>query len=219
MTTVADREKAKSWVRNQVQQIKAHPNHQRADELASFLKYLTNLVERVEPQKTGKLSSSLKESQSLEELTSWFEQLCELVLEAGESHALTKIYKTSEVAKFMGVTVATVNNWIKEGRIKGAIKEGKNAHAKIPETAIYITSSNEVMTIKEIVNLYQKEQERRLAQTVEQDELLETIKFFNQKYGGTYFETLAKKDVLTPQEQRDASEWKYALKKVDLLHE
>ncbi|WP_240730364.1 hypothetical protein [Geobacillus kaustophilus] len=56
-------------------------------------------------------------------------------------------------------------------------------------------------------------------QTAEHDELLETIQFFSQKYGGTYTETLAKKDVLTPQEERDASEWKYALKKVGLLDE
>ncbi|MED4972120.1 MULTISPECIES: helix-turn-helix domain-containing protein [Geobacillus thermoleovorans group] len=219
MTTVADREKAERWVRHQVQQIKNTPHQHKADELASFLKYLTNLIERVEPQKTAKLSPALQQSQSLEELTSWFEQLCEFVLEAGESHTLPKMYKTSEVAKFMGVTVVTVNNWIKEGRIKGVIKEGKHAHAKIPETAIYITSSNEAITIKEIANLYQQEQKQRLMQTAEHDELLETIQFFSQKYGGTYTETLAKKDVLTPQEERDASEWKYALKKVGLLDE
>ncbi|WP_240730366.1 hypothetical protein [Geobacillus kaustophilus] len=58
MTTVADREKAERWVRHQVQQIKNTPHQHKADELASFLKYLTNLIERVEPQKTAKTLSS-----------------------------------------------------------------------------------------------------------------------------------------------------------------
>ncbi|MBB5354207.1 transposase [Anoxybacillus mongoliensis] len=213
MTTVMDREKAKCWV----ERMKAQLHGEKVEELASFLKYLTNVLQRVEPHKTEQLMSRLHQPQNVDELASCFEHLCELVIDVGENHHLTKMYKTSEVAKFMGVTVATVNNWIKEGKIKGTHKAGKNAHAKIPETALYITSSNEVMTIKEIASLYEKEQKQHLAQA-EENELLETIQFFNKKYNGTYFKTLAKKDVFTPEEQRDASEWTYALKKVGLFN-
>lgn len=219
VTTLKDKEKAKVWIKKQSQYVKMHTDENQKEELIAFLKHLSNVVERLQPQ--NKLTSSMKQEDQLskKDLSFWFEELCERVLMAGEANTFTKEYKTSDIAKFMGVTVATVNNWIKENRIRGFIKENKYAHARIPETAIYLTQSNETMTIKEIAELYQTEKEKHAIQTPKEDEMLESIKYFNQKYCGTYFETLAKKASLTSEEQRDVVEWKYVLKRLDLYHE
>lgn len=218
MTTVKDAEKAKKWIKKQSSYMKMQIDGNQAEELVAFLKYLNNVVEKVEPQKMITTSTSQFHPTTNEDLTRWFEELCERVLEVGEGNLFTKEYKTSEVAKFMGVTVATVNNWIKENRIRGVIKDSKYSHARIPETAVYLTHSNEPMTIKEIAELYFAEKEKQNAQSSKEDEILESLKFFNQKYGGTYFETLAKKDILTLEEQHDVVEWKYVLRRLGLLN-
>jgi transcriptional regulator with XRE-family HTH domain len=213
LTTVKDREKAKNWIQQQVQIIKS--NQEQAEDFASFLKYFSNLVERVEPRFTVRVV----ETATPEHLSVWFEKLCEFMMDESEEHYFIKTYKTSELAKFMGVTVATVNNWIKESRLRGIVKENKFAHASIPETAIFLTQSNEPMTIKEIAELYYTEMEKHTAQTPKEDEMLEVIKYFNQKYNGTYFETLSKKETLSEQEKRDDVEWRYILRKLGLLNE
>jgi hypothetical protein len=151
---IQDSEKAKSWVQNHSHQVIAQMDDTEIEGFFAFLKYLSNIVDRRQPNLTDASSTKLSSPITKEELAKWFEELCEQVVQAGEPDTFVKEYKTSEVAKFMGVTVATVNNWIKEDRVRGVIKENKYAHARIPETAIYVTQSNEPVIIKEIAERY-----------------------------------------------------------------
>ncbi|UOF90542.1 hypothetical protein LSG31_22240 [Fodinisporobacter ferrooxydans] len=41
--------------------------------------------------------------------------------------------------------------------------------------------------------------------------ILDSIHFYEDKYGGTFLQTLGKKDFLTRQEQLDAADWSYFL--------
>jgi hypothetical protein len=218
MITMQESEKAKGWIKKQSNWLKHHADYQ-PEEFAAFLKHVHNTLERVNPETARKIPLLTEDIPSKEKLTQLFEMLFETIVEIGNESSYIKTYKTSDVAKFFGVTIATVNNWIKENRIKGVIKKDKFSHAIIPETAVYITHSNEPITIGEVAEMYHKEMKERLANSTENDEMLESLKFFKEKYGGSYFETLAKKKRLTPEEQRDAAEWTYILKRLDLFHE
>lgn len=126
------------------------------------------------------------------------------------------MYTTGDIARFFGVTVATINDYIQHNRLTGVEK------GMIPGTAIYISITGEKMTIKEIAEIYEKEQQRTTIQTIdptqELNEILNAIVFFENKYRGEHKNTLALKEVLTADEERDAAEWKYLLQSIEEHH-
>lgn len=126
-------------------------------------------------------------------------------------------YTTDQIAAFFGVAVATINNWLKDGRIIGATKAGANKAFQIPETAIYRSASSEDIPISEIVKLYEEEKRqtslRSITPTQEQKEIVDAIVFFENKYGGIYEKTLgAKGREHSTFEKRDEEEWAYLLR-------
>ncbi|GFN32975.1 helix-turn-helix domain-containing protein [Paenibacillus xylaniclasticus] len=56
---------------------------------------------------------------------------------------------TGEVARFFGVSVATINNWINQGRFIGVEKGERFKQARIPENAIYVAPTGVKSTVAE----------------------------------------------------------------------
>ncbi|WP_407691417.1 hypothetical protein [Robertmurraya mangrovi] len=125
----------------------------------------------------------------------------------------TRLYRTKEFADAMGVTQATISNWIKEGRLIGVEKKAKGSHVMIPETATYFNITNQRFSVKEIMESYNQMLVKR-AELPEENSIDEYNRInarFIEKYKGTYFETLGTLEALDDEQERDAAEWEYVL--------
>jgi hypothetical protein len=187
-----------------------------------FIQALVNYIEKTSPlNPSGILADiSLDTNPSAAELSHHMQRLLVHMVTVGiDDTLLVKIYTTGDVARFFGVTVATVNNWIQQGRITGVEKGPRFKQARIPETAMYSSVSGERVTIKEAAQLYDHEQRNTSIQPLtpaqELQEILKDIVFYEKKYGGEYKDTLAQKSELNSQEERDAAEWRFLLKSVE----
>lgn len=187
-----------------------------------FLMALVNYIQKTSPLNKDEIFAKIKldDVQSPSDLSAQMQLLFVHMVKVGvEDELVTKIYTTGDVARIFGVTVATVNNWIHQKRLAGIEKGARFKQARIPETAIYKSVAGNVMTIKEATEIYQAEQKRTtirpLTPNQELQEILNEIIFFERKYLGEFKDTLAKKEELTPTEERDAVEWKHLLQEVE----
>jgi hypothetical protein len=186
--------------------------HQEVDNVKIFLSALRNYV--------GKTSLRMEEYDTPMDLSDQLKLLLVHMVRVGvEEETSAKIYTTGDIARFFGVTVATVNNWIYQNRLSGVEKGVRFKQARIPETSIYKSVMGDVMTVKEAAQLYEAEKDRTtirpLTPCEELQEILKEVIFFERKYEGPYKHTLAIQENLTPAEARDANEWKRLLKEIE----
>ncbi|WP_326909884.1 helix-turn-helix domain-containing protein [Sedimentibacter sp. MB31-C6] len=123
-------------------------------------------------------------------------------------------YTTGQLARIFGVSITTINNWIREGRFVGVESKEKNKQSRISENTLWESSNGEQILIKEITELYEKHKVENVSKEEEQKILKDEIEFFENKYNGKYNETLLNKKDKTEEELLDESEWKYLLKRV-----
>lgn len=123
-------------------------------------------------------------------------------------------YTTGQLARIFGVSITTINNWIREGRFVGVESKEKNKQSRISENTLWESSNGEQILIKEITELYKKYSIESVSKEEEQKILKDEIDFFENKYNGNYNETLLNKKDKTEEELLDESEWKYLLKRV-----
>jgi hypothetical protein len=86
-----------------------------------------------------------------------------------------------------------------------------------PDTA-YVAVTGVRTTLAEIEENYRKEQKRLgrdkpITSEEECQEVGEAIRFFEEKYGGSFVETLGARPGLSGQEERDAAQWSYLQRK------
>lgn len=130
-----------------------------------------------------------------------------------------RIYSTGEIARFFGVSVATINNWVNQGRFQGVEKGERFKQVRIPENAVYHAPTGVQTTVAEAAEAYEHEQARlnRMRPMTDAEELVElanAVVHFEKKYGGTYEDTLAVKQKLTSDEDRDAQQWAGLLRSI-----
>jgi len=123
-------------------------------------------------------------------------------------------YTTGQLARIFGVSITTINNWIRDGRFKGVASKEKNKQSRISENTIWESSNGEQILIKEITKMYKKQNIESISKEEEQKILKSEIEFFENKYNGNYNDTLLNKEDKTDEELLDESEWKYLLKRV-----
>lgn len=124
-----------------------------------------------------------------------------------------KTYTTGQLTKMFGVSITTINNWIREGRFKGLATKEKNKQSRISENTFWESSSGEHILIKEIAEMYRKHNIESISKEDEQKILKGEIEFWENKYNGSYNETLLNKKYKTEEELLDESEWKYLIKR------
>jgi hypothetical protein len=131
-----------------------------------------------------------------------------------------RMYSTGEVARFFGVSVATINNWINQGRFLGVEKGERFKQVRIPENAVYHAPTGVNTTVADAAVGYEYEQShlnrnQPMTDTEELAELVDADLHFEKKYGGTYEKTLGVKAELAPDEVRDAQQWRGLLRSIE----
>lgn len=120
-------------------------------------------------------------------------------------------YTTGQLSTLFGVSITTINNWIREGRFIGYTSKGKKKQARINENVFWLSPIGELLSIKDIAEMYVIQNSGNITEEEEHTILLSEIKFFEDKYQGSYQETLEKIAHKSEVEERDASEWRYLL--------
>ncbi len=191
-----------------------------------FLKALSNYILKTTPNADFLLGQACIEVKDAnpEFIRQSVSRLMSYVIEvATDENKFVVQYTTGQMAKFMGVSVQTINNWIHEGRFLGVEKKEKNKQARIPENAIFISSAGERIPVQELVEMYNEQLKKqnadfgKLMYSQQLTEISKEIGWFEEKYGGDYQATLGAKKTLTSEEERDAAEWRYLIRKVKEL--
>ncbi len=123
-----------------------------------------------------------------------------------------KSYSTGELAKYFGVSITAINKWIKEGRFKDVKRTEKNKQLKISENTLWRSTQGEFISVKEIIEMYGDD--TKISEDENLKFIMEDIKFFEEKYGGTFEETLKVKEKNSPMEEAYLREWLYLISKV-----
>lgn len=127
----------------------------------------------------------------------------------------TKIYTTGELSKFFGVSITTINNWIHEERLIGLEAKEKYKQSRISENTLWKSPNGELIPVKEVVKMYNQHNIADVSKKEEEEILMSEVRFFENKYNGTYEETLENKENITYEEQKDRSEWLYLIRRME----
>lgn len=124
-------------------------------------------------------------------------------------------YSIGEIAKYFGVSITTINNWLKEGRFLGVPGRAKNKQTRISENAVWISSTGKRFYIKDLITEAVENEKKREAASKDEEKksLMEVLSYYEKKYGDTY-EKINNKVSKTSEELRDLSEWGYILERV-----
>lgn len=186
--------------------------------LSTFLKVLLKYIEKTSPASAEYLLQQihLEDTLTLQQLQQYFQLiLVHQINIATDPTISNRKYTTGDIARFFGVSLATVNNWIHNGRIIGVQKGERFKQARIPEDAIYLSATGENMTIKEASELYDTELKKTSLRSItaieEMKELVDAIYHYEQKYNGAYEDVIATFSTVTAQQQRDFTEWQQLL--------
>ncbi|MDN5316373.1 MAG: hypothetical protein PWR08_497 [Thermoanaerobacterium sp.] len=193
-------------------------NH--ADDIASllintnngslFYKVISNFVEKSCP--TNRLE--IKHPNNSKEMEYNLAELIKYMVSVAAEKNPPKMYTTGQLAKYFGVSITTINNWINENRFIGVKRNTINEKIKISENTKWRSPNGELMSVREIVDLWKQNNIRRNVSPQEEiSEVENVIKYFESKYGGTYEKIFENKVDLNDEEQRDKEEWKYLLKR------
>jgi hypothetical protein len=182
--------------------------------LSFFIMALANYIEKTSFHNPGEILQEVQRCLTEQNTHRALQRLLVHMVTVGTSEdALNvRVYSTGEVARFFGVSVATINNWVNQGRFLGVEKGDRFKQVRIPENAVYQASTGVQTTVAEAVEAYECEQvrlnrTRPMTDAEELAELVNAVVHFEKKYDGTYEETLGVKTELTPDEARDAMQW------------
>ncbi|UHA75470.1 helix-turn-helix domain-containing protein [Paenibacillus sp. 481] len=138
--------------------------------------------------------------------------------EVEPTQAARQEYSPKELSTFLGVSVVTIHNWIKQGRFEGVELVGANKHNRISDDTMYITPANKKISIRDIVQMWEK-QERELSPVHYEDNqsyYTRQIALYEEKYQGEFEHTLGAQRLLTPEEESDAQVWRHYLRRQQL---
>lgn len=141
-----------------------------------------------------------------ESLLKLAEELFRHISEESAKESSDVTYSTTEVAKFAGVSVQTINTWLRENKIIGAPARQGREHVKIPEDAEVIFGNGKRIPVSALKANWDKENEEPVVDEVTY--LEQSIKELEKKYGAAFEEIFGDKTIreLT-EEDTDASVW------------
>ncbi|PIC94775.1 hypothetical protein CSV69_14875 [Sporosarcina sp. P26b] len=189
------------------------------DDSLLFFKVMVNYLEKtnINNFQFSKLNDSiLGNTEEMEKcLSKILEEMAEI---AAEDTNFAPAYTTGQIAKYFGVSITTINNWIKEGRFVGVERTEKNSQARISANTLWKSRTGKMYTVDNIVKEWEEEQEENLYDSNERLFLVEQIALYEGKYGGDFESTLGSMDDLSSEEQTDAAAWSYFIRKFDALN-
>ncbi|MDP4182727.1 MAG: hypothetical protein Q8942_16770 [Bacillota bacterium] len=127
----------------------------------------------------------------------------------------SKTYTTGQLAKFFGVSITAINNWIDQGRFIGIKRDSRHKRVRISEDTLWESNTNGRILVRSVVEMWQKEQDKYVPLDKESDQMVleEEIDFFVKKYNGKYEDTLMHYENKTSEQLQDEAEWKYLLRR------
>ncbi len=184
------------------------------DEGALFYKIFTNFITKSSPiKKVNFKESSIRNSK---EMVNNLSEMLKYVVAVAADGASQKIYTTGQLSKYFGVSITSINNWVNEDRFIGIERTARNKQIRIPESTMWRSANGELISVKEIIEMWSNEHSKRDSITKNEEliYLQNEVNFFEKKYGGSYEDTLKKKEQLTDSEHYDKDEWEYLLKRI-----
>lgn len=189
-----------------------------------FFKVLANAIDKAVPNNKlqfSQMSEGILEND--EALEQCYQQLLTYLSEiAVEDQQETEWYSTGDIAKFFGVSIQTIHNWVKEGRFIGIEKDTPNKQLRISGKTLWKAKNGRLHPVSEFVQEWEEEQKRTeqvsMNDGYEFDFLVDQLAKFEHKYGGDFEITLGMKSTeeMTAQEESDASLWKYLKSRVEV---
>jgi len=190
------------------------------DRMPLVVKALANYIEK-SPLGNRALLKEVDGLLARRDPRSALQRVLEHMVEIGTSNEqAVRKYTTGDVARFFGVSIQTIHNWIAQGRFKGLPQRSRGKQFRIPETAVYASPFGEPISVAEAAEMYAQQQKRLgldkpMTDEEELAELRKMIAHFEQKYGGSYEDTLGRRTDLTFEEERDAEEWLWLVQSVE----
>ncbi|MFC3798919.1 helix-turn-helix domain-containing protein [Cohnella sp. GCM10012308] len=226
MFDVVEKEMAISQALTISEAIKQHLQQEDPAKTKLFVKALANYIEQTSTKNTTDVLQSIEQHLSVEHTPLALQRALLYMVTLGVESDPTpsRTFTTGDTARFFGVSVATINNWINQGRFQGVEKGERFKQARIPENAVYTAPTGTHSTVAEVAQRYEVEQERLgrnkpMTAAEELADLANAVVHFEKKYGGPWEETLASRWELTPAEARDSEQWAGLLKSIDRRQE
>jgi len=187
-------------------------------------KVLVNFIEKTQLNKlqfSSIIDSNWKNKDLIKSSSEIFKYIAHI---ASEEPAFAPSYTTGQLANYFGVSITTINNWIKEGRFIGVERSEKNAHARISANTYWKSKSGELHVVSDIIIDWEEENkslEINLTATSEISFLVNQMALYQAKHGGDIEQTLGSKsiDQLESEEETDLATWKYLWKRFKKLNE
>jgi len=195
--------------------------------LAAF-KLIYNLLSRITPDQFPEHPFTLvnpadfKSNLLPSDLSQEMLQLLNTAFEYATDLEKPKYYTTGQISSYFGVSITTINNWLREKRISynGMDDKPTFKQSRIPDTAIYKAPNGQESLLREVIQSYESRKE--IEQTYDNleriKELVNVMKAFEEKYGGKYEEVVARlgepESSNDWQWSRDADEWRYVVKEL-----
>lgn len=186
-----------------------------------FFKMLANYVDKTSANKfqySQLNEGNLKDKQSL---VNYVENVLKFMSNiAAEDAMFSPTYTTGQLAQYFGVSITTINNWIKEGRFVGVDRPETNKQVRIPSNTMWKSREGKYFSVAQIIEDYERENEDMPEAQDETVFLVNQLANYEMKYNGSFQETLGAKheDLLTAEEASDVETWKYFMKRLDTLN-
>ncbi len=151
-------------------------------------------------------------------------KLWHILLEVAQEEEVGRTYTTGQLAKFFGVSITTINNWISAGRFLGVERPERNKQVRISENTLWMSPTNETISIRNIIETYEQNQKNLKLKDEYEDNLeriryiVNTIDFFEKRYGGPFQQVVETKG--NPEDSddwiwaREGKEWRFLLKEI-----
>lgn len=173
-----------------------------------YYQMFADYIKKIAPMKTN----NFLEPNSLENIKHNLIDVLQYISEVSEAD--TKItYSTGDLSKYFGVSITSINNWIKEGRFIGVTRSNPGKQARISEDTLWRSSNGDAIPVKDIVEQWNHEYSHYINDNKrdEKSAIINEIEFFETKYG-SYVEFL-KRNQYSDIELRDKTEWEYWVKR------
>lgn len=194
------------------------------------VKVLFNFIKRTTPvhiELQNNVQVLLEQRQYLEADPVIYQELRKLwhiLLEVAQEEEVGRTYTTGQLAKYFGVSITTINNWISAGRFLGVERPERNKQVRISENTIWMSPTNEAIPIRDIIETYEQNQKNLEPKDEYEDNLeriryiVNTIDFFEKRYGGAFQQIVETKGNPENSEDwiwaREGKEWRFLLKEI-----
>lgn len=179
-----------------------------------YYKVFSNMVERLCPQASTTFNFKRNLDNNIEAELS---EMLQCIINEVISNTHSVIYTTGEISKYFGVSITSVNNWIKDGRFVGIQKKELYKQARIPGNALFKLNNGEMVEVQEVIKDWEKENTLRQlgSEREEKMQILKEIMYFEEKYKGKYEDLIIEKEPMSEEMRNDFKEWAYWLKRFD----